>query len=200
MVDELIAIASYLSLAVFALYAWDLLVSLAGFLPLPLPPTPDAPKKRDALKRIAEEFHDVEIVVPVHFNPHVRRQVYAALEGTQRVRLLEPLGYEPFVQLLARSYLVLTDSGGVQEEAPSLGTPVLVMRQTTERPEGVEAGVARLVGVETGGIVSHVTELMRDSDAYRDMVGKENPYGDGRAGIRIADILPEWYSAWGRHP
>ena len=145
-----------------------------------------------ALGEIADRNPDVEIVFPMHLNPNVRRPVHKILGGNQRVHLLEPLGYAPFVWLMKRSHLILTDSGGVQEEAPSLGKPVLVMRKVTERPEGIEAGSAALVGVETDSILAATQHLLDDDSAYQSMAKVNNPYGDGQASVRIADILGQW--------
>lgn len=145
-----------------------------------------------ALRDIAERHEDVLIAYPVHMNPNVRGPAYRILDDAERVRLFDPPDYLGFVWLLARSYLVLTDSGGIQEEAPSLGKPVLVMRKTTERPEAVRAGCARLVGVERASIVRETERLLADSEAYRAMTAAANPYGDGRASQRIADALEEW--------
>jgi UDP-N-acetylglucosamine 2-epimerase (non-hydrolysing) len=142
-----------------------------------------------ALRRIADLYPDVEIVLPVHYNPSVRGEVFRALSDVERVHLTEPLGYEAFVHLMKRCHLVLTDSGGVQEEAPSLGKPVLVLRETTERPEGIRAGTARLVGTSADRIVSATARLLDDPRAYRAMAQAVNPYGDGRASKRIAAIL-----------
>jgi len=142
-----------------------------------------------ALKKIAAIYQDVHIVLPVHYNPNVREHVYRVLQGVERVHLIEPLDYRGFIELLDRAHLVLTDSGGVQEEAPSLGKPVLVLRETTERPEGIEAGTARLVGTNVEDIVSAVRELMEDDEAYREMACAVNPYGDGTAAVQIADAL-----------
>jgi len=143
----------------------------------------------EALRRIAERYPDVEIVLPVHYNPRVRQEVYRHLGGVPRVHLIEPLGYEAFVHLMKHSCLVLTDSGGIQEEAPSLGKPVLVLRDTTERPEGIRAGTARLVGTNADRIVRAASRLLEDGRAYRAMAQAVNPYGDGRAAQRIANIL-----------
>jgi UDP-N-acetylglucosamine 2-epimerase (non-hydrolysing) len=148
-----------------------------------------------ALRQIVARFDDVEIVLPVHFNPNVREHVYGALGGVERVHLIDPLSYEPFVQLMARSYLILTDSGGVQEEAPSLGKPVLVLRDTTERPEGIEVGTAKLAGVRSDEIVASTSALLEDRDVYLAMSRKRNPYGDGHAGERIVDILERQLAA-----
>jgi len=142
-----------------------------------------------ALKTIAQKRNDVIIVYPVHLNPNVRQPVNAILKDIDNVVLIEPIDYAPFVSLMNKSYLILTDSGGIQEEAPSLGKPVLVMRNTTERPEGVEAGVVRLVGTNRDSIVENVFELLDKKDVYEGMSKKANPYGDGKAAERIVDIL-----------
>jgi len=138
---------------------------------------------------LARRFPDVDFVYPVHLNPHVREPVNRILSGKPNVHLIRPLGYLPFVALMERCHLVLTDSGGVQEEAPSLGKPVLVMRDTTERPEAVAMGTVRLVGADTHAIVQHVSELLQDRHAYDAMSRAVNPYGDGRAVARIVDKL-----------
>ena len=142
-----------------------------------------------AIRRLAQDNPDVEILYPVHPNPNVRRTVEQSLANTDRIHLIEPLGYAPFVHLLKRAAFVLTDSGGIQEEAPALGKPVLVMRAVTERPEAVEAGTAQLVGTDTGGIVTAAQHLLDDDDAYARMANAVNPYGDGNARFRIADHL-----------
>jgi len=142
-----------------------------------------------ALARIAEEFPDVGILYPVHLNPNVREPVNRLLTDIPNVHLIEPLEYLPFVYLMHRSALILTDSGGIQEEAPSLGKPVLVMRDTTERPEAVEAGTVRLVGTDADNIVRHVSELLKNKQAYDSMAYAHNPYGDGKACARIVDAL-----------
>lgn len=142
-----------------------------------------------ALARLASDQPDIDIVYPVHLNPNVREPVGRLLGNLNNVHLVEPLDYLPFVYLMTRSYLILTDSGGIQEEAPSLGRPVLVMRDTTERPEAVEAGTVRLVGTNEDIIYQEVLKLLNDAEAYDDMRRATNPYGDGRACERIADIL-----------
>jgi len=142
-----------------------------------------------ALVQIAQDCADVEIVYPVHLNPNVREPVNRLLKGVQNIHLIEPLDYLPFVYLMNRSYLILTDSGGVQEEAPSLGKPVLVMRDTTERPEAVLAGTVRLVGTDLQAIISNVEELLGDDAAYQRMSVAHNPYGDGQACARIIEVL-----------
>ncbi len=132
---------------------------------------------------------DVEIVYPVHLNPNVQQVVRRHLDARPRIHLLEPLEYVPFVDLMTRAHLILSDSGGVQEEAPSLGKPVLVMREKTERPEAVRAGTVRLVGSDVATIVSEASALLDDPEHYRQMSRRHNPYGDGRACERIAEIL-----------
>jgi len=139
----------------------------------------------EAIAALAARNRDVSFIYPVHLNPNVRRPVFDRLGGLSNVLLIDPLEYLPFVALMERSTLVLTDSGGIQEEAPSLGKPVLVMRQTTERPEGIEAGTARLVGADAGRIIEGVTSLLEDREAYERMARAANPYGDGRACERI---------------
>lgn len=142
-----------------------------------------------ALKEITEGANDVEIVYPVHLNPNVQATVERHLSGLERVHLIAPLDYVPFVHLMSRAYLILTDSGGVQEEAPSLGKPVLVLRETTERPEAIEAGVAKLVGTAPERIVEETLRLLRDREEYNRMVMARNPFGDGHAAERIVSIL-----------
>jgi len=132
---------------------------------------------------------DVQFVYPVHPNPNVRRIVEAELSGIDRVFLIEPLDYEPFVYLMGRASVLLTDSGGVQEEGPSLGKPVLVMRDVTERPEAVNAGAVRLVGSDADRIVSEVERLLDDEGEYAAMARAINPYGDGKASSRISAVL-----------
>ncbi len=147
-----------------------------------------------AIATLSNCFPDVDFVYPVHLNPNVREPVKELLGGRANVHLIEPLSYLPFVSLLDASHLVLTDSGGIQEEAPSLAKPVLVMRDTTERPEAVAAGTARLVGADTARIVSAVTELLTDPDARTRMLGVTNPYGDGQASARIVGIIETWFA------
>ncbi len=146
-----------------------------------------------ALCRIAQRNEDVEVVYPVHLNPNVQEPVRRIMGGVERVHLLEPLGYASFVWLMKRAYLILTDSGGVQEEAPSLGKPVLVMRKTTERPEGIQAGTALLAGVETDSIVEAAQRLLDNDALYRSMATPKNPYGDGHAAERIGAVLARWF-------
>lgn len=143
----------------------------------------------NALKAIAEAHDDVEIIYPVHLNPNVREPVKRILAGVQGIHLIEPQEYLPFVYLMDRSCLIITDSGGVQEEAPSLGKPVLVMRDTTERPEAIDAGTVKLVGRDTNRIITEVFKLLSNSAAYELMSRAHNPYGDGKAAIRIVKSL-----------
>jgi len=133
----------------------------------------------------------VTFVYPMHLNPNVRAPVNEYLQGHDRIHLIEPLTYMPFVWLMNRADVVLTDSGGVQEEAPSLGKPVLVMRNTTERPEGVDAGNARLVGTDLDAIVSSLHELLEDKDAYNSMANIKNPYGNGTTSKQIIDLITQ---------
>jgi UDP-N-acetylglucosamine 2-epimerase (non-hydrolysing) len=145
----------------------------------------------DALKNIATRFPDVDIVYPVHLNPNVQEPVYKKLGGIDNVYLTKPLDYLPFIYLMKHCYLVLTDSGGIQEEAPSLGKPVLVMRDTTERPEAVDAGTVILVGTSAEKIFHETEWLILDSDRYNSMSRLHNPYGDGKASTRIVDAILE---------
>ena len=145
-----------------------------------------------AIRVLVQRQADVLVALPVHPNPNVKAPVIKLLGGHPRIRLLPPLGYVPFLSLMRRSYLILTDSGGVQEEAPSLGVPVLVLRKTTERPEAAEAGLARIIGTDPDAILEHVEELLADEHAYRRMATAVNPYGDGRASERIAEVLRNW--------
>jgi UDP-N-acetylglucosamine 2-epimerase (non-hydrolysing) len=144
-----------------------------------------------AIRRIVEEFPDIRIIYPVHMNPAVREAASDILGGHERVHLIEPLVVLDFHNFLARSYLILTDSGGIQEEAPSLGKPVLVLRDTTERPEGVAAGTLKLTGTEEETVYYEFKKLLTDQAAYDAMSRASNPYGDGFASKRIADILEE---------
>jgi UDP-N-acetylglucosamine 2-epimerase (non-hydrolysing) len=142
-----------------------------------------------ALKSTLEAFQDTYVIFPVHKNPNVRKVVTEVLGSHPRVNLVEPMDYEPFVNLEARSHLILTDSGGIQEEAPSLGKPVLVVRDTTERPEAVMAGTVSLVGTEFERVVSELSRLLADPKAYEKMATASNPYGDGYAANRIVEII-----------
>lgn len=142
-----------------------------------------------ALANIAKEYPDVQIVYPVHLNPNVQKPVNELLSGISNIYLIAPQDYLPFVYLMNRSYLILTDSGGIQEEAPSLGKPVLVMRDTTERPEAVEAGTVKLVGTDAALIQQSVVELLENTDLYQMMAAAHNPYGDGTACQQIIRAL-----------
>ena len=144
----------------------------------------------DAIRQIAAR-DDVAVIFPVHLNPNVRKVMDAELAGLANVALIEPLDYPHFARLIDIADLMLTDSGGVQEEAPALGKPVLVMRETTERPEGVEAGTARLVGTDAARIVAETVRLLDDPEAYAAMARAHNPFGDGKSSARIADLLAE---------
>jgi len=142
-----------------------------------------------AIKRIVDEIPDVKVIYPVHMNPVVRGIANKVLGGCDRIRLIEPLDVLDFHSFLSRSYLILTDSGGIQEEAPSLGKPVLVMRDTTERPEGIVAGTLKLVSTDKEVIYNTFKLLLEDKAEYKKMSHASNPYGDGFASKRIADVL-----------
>ena len=142
-----------------------------------------------AIKKIVDEFNDIKVVYPIHMNPVVRDTAKKILGNCNRIRIIEPLDVLDFHNLLAKSYLILTDSGGIQEEAPSLGKPVLVMRDTTERPEGIKAGTLKLVGTKEETIYKEFKKLLIDKKAYNVMANASNPYGDGTACKKIADIL-----------
>jgi UDP-N-acetylglucosamine 2-epimerase (non-hydrolysing) len=142
-----------------------------------------------ALKELAERYPQHTIVYPVHLNPHVQEAVYPTLGGIKNIYLTKPLEYEPFVHLMTKSVLILTDSGGIQEEAPSLGKPVLVLRQVTERPEAVEAGTVRLIGTNKETILTEASKLLDDPREHERMASRSNPYGDGTASAKIVRIL-----------
>lgn len=144
-----------------------------------------------AIRRIVEEFEDVRAVYPIHMNPRVRKTAEEELNGCEDIRIIEPLAVDVFHNLLNASYLILTDSGGIQEEAPSLGKPVLVMRDTTERPEGVEAGTLCLTGIREESIYETCRRLLTDEAVYKKMSHAQNPYGDGKASRRIRLFLEE---------
>ena len=143
----------------------------------------------NALKQIAIDNSDVEIIYPVHLNPKVQKPVFELLTNIDNIKLIAPLSYPSFVWLMSQSYLIITDSGGVQEEAPSLGKPVLVMRDTTERPEAVEAGTVLLVGTDTQKIIKETNKLLKNNEAYTKMSKLHNPYGDGLSCQRIVDFI-----------
>ena len=142
-----------------------------------------------AIRRIVKEYPDIKVIYPIHMNPMVREEANEILGGSERIRIIEPLDVLDFHNFLSRSYLVLTDSGGIQEEAPALGKPVLVMRDTTERPEGITAGTLKLVGTKEETIYQNFQLLLDDRKEYKKMSKASNPYGDGSASIKIADIL-----------
>lgn len=144
-----------------------------------------------ALKEIAAKRRGIRIVYPVHLNPNVQRPVRSILGNIPNIRLIDPLEYDAFVFLMKRAHILLTDSGGIQEEAPGLGKPVLVMRDATERPEGIKAGAVRMIGTDRRRIVSWVLKLLDNTDIYKRMSGSVNPYGDGRSAKRIVDIIWE---------
>ena len=142
-----------------------------------------------AIRKIVEEYNDIKVIYPIHMNPAVRETAKEILDGCDRIHIIEPLDVIDFHNFLANAYLILTDSGGIQEEAPSLGKPVLVMRDTTERPEGVEAGTLRLVGTSENRIYEEFKLLLESDEEYEKMSLASNPYGDGFASKQIADIL-----------
>ena len=146
-----------------------------------------------ALAQLAEKRPDLEIIYPVHLNPNVQKPVKKYLSDYKNIHLIEPLDYLPFIYLMMKSYIILTDSGGIQEEAPSLGKPVLVMRNTTERPEALAAGTVKLVGTNSSQIVHEVIELLEDASKYGQMIRSANPYGDGRARYKILGFIEEKY-------
>ncbi|WP_099159396.1 non-hydrolyzing UDP-N-acetylglucosamine 2-epimerase [Virgibacillus ndiopensis] len=146
-----------------------------------------------AIKRLVEEHDDVQVIYPVHLNPVVQQTANDILGNDDRIKLIEPLGVVDFHNFAARSHLILTDSGGVQEEAPSLGVPVLVLRDTTERPEGIEAGTLKLAGTDEDTIFNLAHELLSDKTSYDKMAKASNPYGDGQASERIADAIVDYF-------
>ena len=144
-----------------------------------------------AVNKIVNEYEDVELVFPIHLNPKVREIAYDKFKDNPKVHIIEPLDYEPFTNLMAKSHLIVTDSGGLQEEAPSLGKPVLVIREETERPEGIEAGTARLVGTNYDKVYNEIDLLLSNNKEYKKMANAVNPYGDGKAAERIVNIINE---------
>lgn len=143
----------------------------------------------DALKEIAMAYPDIQIIYPVHLNPNIQKPVYELLSDVNNIHLIKPLAYPAFVWLMVKSYMIITDSGGVQEEAPSLGKPVLVMRDTTERPEAVDAGTVVLVGTDKNKIIAETKALLEDTKRYQTMSELHNPYGDGKASERIVSFI-----------
>lgn len=146
-----------------------------------------------AIKEVVTKNEDVEVVFPLHLNPKVREIAYRILEDVPRVHMIEPLDYEPFANLQSRAYMILTDSGGIQEEAPALGKPVLVLRTETERPEAVEAGTAKIAGIEKEKIFKLTDELINNKEEYNKMANAVNPYGDGKASERIVIAIKEYF-------
>jgi UDP-N-acetylglucosamine 2-epimerase (non-hydrolysing) len=144
-----------------------------------------------AIKRIVDEHEDIKVVYPIHMNPMIKELADEIFTETKRVKIIPPMEVVDFHNLLAKSHIILTDSGGIQEEAPSLGKPVLVMRDTTERPEGIEAGTLKLVGTEEEVIYEHFKELLENQVLYKEMSEASNPYGDGTASEQIVTILKE---------
>lgn len=153
-----------------------------------------------ALRRVVEEHPGIYIVYPVHLNPNVQKSAHEVLGGRERIHLIPPVDYLDLVNLLKKSYLVVTDSGGIQEEAPALGKPVLVLRKVTERPEAAEAGTAKVIGVEEPGVYRDVTELLTDQRVYKRMANAVNPYGDGKATLRILDAIRFHFKVWSERP
>jgi UDP-N-acetylglucosamine 2-epimerase (non-hydrolysing) len=146
-----------------------------------------------ALKDLVKQHPDIRIIYPVHMNPNVRSTVNSLLQNTDRIHLTEPLDYITFVSLLRRCFLVLTDSGGIQEEAPTFGKPVLVLRKLTERPEAAQFGMAKIIGMSREAIVNETSRLLNDAFAYQDMSEGENPYGDGHSSERIVEAVARWH-------
>jgi UDP-N-acetylglucosamine 2-epimerase (non-hydrolysing) len=144
------------------------------------------------MRELTDRNDDIELLYPVHPNPNVEKPAYEILGGHPRIRLVAPLGYAQFVQAMKQAYFIISDSGGVQEEAPALGKPVLVLRDETERPEAVEVGVVRLVGTKKTVIVSEAEKLLNDKSFYQSMARGVSPYGDGKAAGRISSILKKW--------
>lgn len=146
-----------------------------------------------AVKKIVDEFEDVKVIYPIHMNPEIREIAHEVFDNCERVRIIEPLEVFDFHNFQNKSYMIMTDSGGVQEEAPSLGKPVLVLRDTTERPEGIKAGTLKLVGTDEENIYKEARKLLIDKEAYNKMSNSSNPYGDGHASKRIVDAIIEYF-------
>lgn len=147
-----------------------------------------------ALKELTRTFSDVEVVYAVHLNPNVRKTVFSILTDEERIHLLNPLPYEPFVEAMNKAYLIITDSGGIQEEGPSLKKPILVFRKVTERPEGLATGGVKLIGLERENVVREASRLLEDPAAYRSMIADHNPYGDGNAAERIVQAILHYFN------
>jgi UDP-N-acetylglucosamine 2-epimerase (non-hydrolysing) len=145
------------------------------------------------LRNLVEKYHDVYVVYPVHLNPNVRKSVFRILDDHDRILLLDPLPYEPFVEAMNHAYLIITDSGGIQEEAPALHKPVLVFRKVTERTEGVEQGGVKLIGLKRDNVAQEASMLLDDVKAYREMIMENSPYGDGEAGKRVVQALKHFF-------
>ncbi|HOM48333.1 MAG TPA: UDP-N-acetylglucosamine 2-epimerase, partial [Candidatus Hydrogenedentes bacterium] len=153
-----------------------------------------------ALLTLSRKYSDTEFIYPVHMNPNVRKPVNDILRGQHNIHLIEPLAYENFVWAMNRAYFLLSDSGGVQEEAPHLGKPVIVMRGTTERPEAIEAGTSLLVGTDREKIINVCSTLLDDDNAYKAMSLAANPFGDGQASVRIAEAIKEHFRLFPERP
>ncbi len=151
-----------------------------------------------ALKDIVQTYSDVHVVYPVHLNPNVRKTVFKILSNQERIHLLDPLPYEPFVEAMAKAYFIITDSGGIQEEGPSLRKPILVFRKVTERPEGVATGGVKLIGLKRENMVQEASRLLEDSVAYQEMTTDHNPYGDGNAAQRIINAILHYFNGGDR--
>ena len=145
-----------------------------------------------AVKNIIEDFPDVKVIYPIHKNPKVRKIANEIFQNVERIQITEPFDVVAFHNVMSQSYLILTDSGGVQEEAPSLGKPVLVLRNTTERPEGIAAGTSKLTGISEADIYQQIRKLLIDKNAYERMSSAANPYGDGHASERITEIILQY--------
>ncbi len=143
----------------------------------------------EAVNQLIQQYANIQVVFPIHKNPKIREKVSKAFQNNERIHLIEPLDYETFIHVMKKSYLIITDSGGIQEEAPSLGKPVLVARQTTERPEGVEAGTLKLVGTSVEAIYEQCSRLLTDRAAYENMANTRNPFGDGKTSARIIELI-----------
>ena len=142
-----------------------------------------------AIKKVVDDFEDVKVVYPIHLNPKIRKIADEVIGNSDKIKIIEPLDVKDFHNFINRSYIILTDSGGIQEEAPSLGKPVLVLRDTTERPEGLKAGTLKLVGTDIEKIYNEKSKLLTNLDEYKKMSEAINPYGDGKASERIVDII-----------
>jgi UDP-N-acetylglucosamine 2-epimerase (non-hydrolysing) len=146
-----------------------------------------------SLIQLSQLYQDFKFIYPVHLNPNIRDVVYRLLDGQTNIFLIDPLSYEEFIYLMQNCYLILTDSGGIQEEAPSLNKPVLLMRNSTERPEGIQSGAVRIVGADEDAIIRSVSNLISDQSSYNSMINIKNPYGDGMTSKKITDILVNHY-------